>query len=239
VEAILKINTPRSKKEVQSFLGKVNFMRRFIPIKYITNMLRKGNEIKWTPEAWKSFEYIKVALTKVQVLANPNFAKDFILFSFASKHTIAGVLLQNDDQNFEKPIAYCSRTLRGAPLRYDIMEKQAYSLVKALKVFRNYILHSHVITYVPSNYVKDILTHPDPEGRRGKWTEIMLEYELEIKPTKLIKGQEIAKLMAQSNCDFWESILLLICQKIKKKKQSHRYPRSSSILLGMLMLFTY
>jgi hypothetical protein len=32
VEGILKINTPRSKKEVQSFLGKVNFLRRFIRI---------------------------------------------------------------------------------------------------------------------------------------------------------------------------------------------------------------
>jgi hypothetical protein len=31
VEGILKICIPRSKKEVQSFLGKVNFMRRFIP----------------------------------------------------------------------------------------------------------------------------------------------------------------------------------------------------------------
>jgi hypothetical protein len=93
VEAILKIGTPRSKKEVQSFLGRVNFLRRFIPnlaeiIKYITNMLRKGNEIKWTPEARKSFEDIKVALTKAPVLASPNFTKDFILvfFCFRTHH---------------------------------------------------------------------------------------------------------------------------------------------------------
>ena len=30
VEAIEKIDTPRSRKEVQSFIGKVNFLRRFI-----------------------------------------------------------------------------------------------------------------------------------------------------------------------------------------------------------------
>jgi hypothetical protein len=201
VEAILKINTPMSKKEIQSFLGKVNFLRRFIPnlaeiIKYITNMLRKSNELKWTPEAMNSFEDIKVVLTKALVLANPNFAKDFFLFSFTSKHTIVGVLLQKDDQNFEKPIAYYSRTLRDSPLRYDIMEKQAYALVKALKEFKTYILHSHVIAYMPSNYVKDILTQPDIEGRRGKWIAVMLEYDLEIKPTKLIKVQGLAKLMA-------------------------------------------
>jgi hypothetical protein len=98
VAAILKIDTPRSKMEVQSFLGRVNFLRRFIPnlaetIKFITRMLRKGSEIKWTPEARKSFEDIKVSLTKELVLANPDYAKDFISFSFASEHTIAWVLL--------------------------------------------------------------------------------------------------------------------------------------------------
>jgi hypothetical protein len=178
---------------VQSFLGKVNFLRRCIPnlaeiIKHITNMLRKGSEIKWTREARKSFEDIKVALTKAPVLASPNFAKDFILFSFASEHTIVGVLLQKDEQNFERPIAYYSKTLRDSPLKYDIMEKKAYALVKALKEFRVYILHSHTISYVPNSSVKDILTQPDPEGKRGKWIVVLLEYDLEIKPTKLIKG---------------------------------------------------
>jgi hypothetical protein len=128
VEGILKIGTPHSKKEVQSFLGKVNFLRRFIPnlaeiIKHITCMLRKGNEIKWNPKAKKYFEDIKVALTKSLVLASPDFMKDFILFSFASEHTIVGMLLQKDEKGFEKPIAYFSRTLHDAPLRYNIMEK--------------------------------------------------------------------------------------------------------------------
>jgi hypothetical protein len=92
VEGILKIGISRSKKEVQSFLGKVNFLRRFIPnlaeiIKHITNMLKKGNEIKWVPKARKSFKDIKLALTKDLVLDNPNFEKYFILFSFSSENT--------------------------------------------------------------------------------------------------------------------------------------------------------
>jgi hypothetical protein len=125
------------------------------------------------------------------MLASP----DFILFSFSLEHTIAGVLLQKYDQNFENPIAYFSRMLMYSPLRYDIMEKQVYTLVKSLKEFRTYILHSHVIAYVPSNSVKDILTQHDPKGRRGKWIVAMMEYDLEIKPINLIKGQGLAKLM--------------------------------------------
>jgi len=47
--------------------------------------------------------------------------------------------------------------------------------------------------------VKDILTQDNLYGRRGKWITIILEYDIEIKPTKLIKGQGLAKLMDESN----------------------------------------
>jgi hypothetical protein len=47
VEAIQTLSLPRSRKEVQSFLGKINFLRRFVSnfaemVKLITTMLRKG-----------------------------------------------------------------------------------------------------------------------------------------------------------------------------------------------------
>ena len=58
----------------------------------------------------------------------------------------------------------------------------------SLKDFRVYVLHSHIIAYVPSNVVKSILTLPDPEGKRAKWIAMLLEYDIEIKPTKLVKG---------------------------------------------------
>ena len=47
--------------------------------------------------------------------------------------------------------------------------------------------------------VKDILTHDNPDGRRGKWIVVILEYDIEIKPTKLVKGQGLAKFMVESN----------------------------------------
>jgi hypothetical protein len=81
------------------------------------------------------------------------------------------------------------------------MEKHAYALVKALKEFEFYILHCCVISCVPTSAVKDILTQPDVENRRVKWIAIILEYDLEIKTTKLVKCQGLEKLMAQSNFD--------------------------------------
>ena len=161
-------------------------------------MLKKDVGVKWTLPAKKSFELVKQALTQTPVLISPDFTKDFYIFSFASEHIIAAVLLQNNDLGQEKPISFFSRALRDTPLNYNIMEKQALALVKALKDFRVYILHSHIIAFVPHTIVKDILSQ-DPDGKRGKWIATILEYDLEIKPTKLVKGQGLEKLMAESN----------------------------------------
>jgi hypothetical protein len=48
--------------------------------------------------------------------------------------------------------------------------------------------------------VKDILTQPDIDERRSKWIAKILEFDLEIRPIKIIKGQGLAKLLAEANC---------------------------------------
>ena len=70
VKAILKISLPRSKKYVQSFIGKIKFLCWFKrnfgeTIKQITTMLKKYQEVKWTTEAKNSFEKIKMSLQKL------------------------------------------------------------------------------------------------------------------------------------------------------------------------------
>ena len=47
-----------------------------------------------------------------------------------------------------------------------MLEKHAYALVKSLKAFRVYILHAQVIASVPSSSVREILVHPDIDGKR-------------------------------------------------------------------------
>ena len=66
IEAILQISHPRNIKELQSFIGKINFLRRFIPnlaelLRNIKNMLKKEQGVKWTLEAKTSFELVKQA----------------------------------------------------------------------------------------------------------------------------------------------------------------------------------
>eukprot|EP00253_Pinus_taeda_P015067 PITA_15067 len=63
-------------------------------------------------------------------------------------------------------------------------------------------------------------THP--KGRRGKWIAPMLEYDLEIKPTKLIKGQGLAKLMAESNLHALEINLIVAFSEEEAKDSQPR-----------------
>eukprot|EP00253_Pinus_taeda_P022354 PITA_22354 len=222
IQAILQIPYPRNITELQAFLGMINFLRRFVPnlaelIRLLSNMLKKDAKVKWSLETKQAFESIKTALTQMLVLTSPQFNKDFIIFSFASEHTIAAVLLQKDDQGNEKPIAFFSGALRDAPLKYQIMEKQAYTLVKAIKDFRIYILYSHVISYVPNSVVKDILTQEGLEGKRAKWIASILEYDIEIKPTKLIKGQDIKKFAVSCHkCQIFEGKRKLLPLPLKR-----------------------
>ena len=103
--------------------------------------------------------------------------------------------------------------------------------MEALKEFRVYILHSHSIVFVPSPAIKDILTQAKPDGRRAKWIATLLEYDIEIRPTKLVKGQGLATLMAHLNCEalgvnFFEPCIDIIAQV--EEGQVHLYFLSSS-----------
>jgi hypothetical protein len=48
--------------------------------------------------------------------------------------------------------------------------------------------------------VKDVLVQLDIDGKRRKWIAKMIEFDIEIKPIKLIRGQGLAKLLAEDNC---------------------------------------
>eukprot|EP00253_Pinus_taeda_P015077 PITA_15077 len=117
-------------------------------------MLKKGAEIKWTNYPRSSFEAIKQAIMEAPTLISPDYTKEFCIFSFSSYDTLATVLLQKNDEGIEHLVAFFNKTLRDVELRYDLIEKQAYALIKYLKAFRIYIMHSKVVAYVPSASVE-------------------------------------------------------------------------------------
>jgi hypothetical protein len=95
VQSIKDVRPPANKKALQSFLGKINFIRRFMPnfaerIKPLSTLLKKDVAFRWGNEADRYFEDIKNAIFRALVLISPHFSRDFIIFSFTSQDTIAG-----------------------------------------------------------------------------------------------------------------------------------------------------
>jgi hypothetical protein len=84
IEAIKAIVFPHNKKSMQSFLGKINFVRRFISnfveiVKPLQEMITKDFNLKWTKERRETFEKIKEAIAEAPTLWSPNFDNEFIL----------------------------------------------------------------------------------------------------------------------------------------------------------------
>lgn len=158
------------------------------------------------------------------MLVSPDFLEDFMTYSFTLEETIVVVLLQKNSEGFEQPITFFSRALRYANLKYILMENQAYALVESLKYFRVYIFHSQIIAYLPSPTIRDILIQLDNEGKRGGWIANFLEYDLEINPTKLIKGQVLALLLEESNCKALEINYVTYINNQIDENNSQVYP---------------
>ena len=69
----------------------------------ITNMLKKGHEIKWIAEARRYFKEIEQAILEAPVLVSPYFTKYFLVFSYASEHTIVVVCYRKIMRTWSNP----------------------------------------------------------------------------------------------------------------------------------------
>ena len=73
IKAIAQLPLPHSKKSMQSFFGKINFVRKFTPdfaetIKPLQKMIRKDVEFKWDDELKRDFNNIKTTISQALVL---------------------------------------------------------------------------------------------------------------------------------------------------------------------------
>ena len=69
---------------MQSFMGTINFVRRFAPdfaqfVKPLQQMVKKSVQFKWTDIEKASFKDIKIQISDAPSLRSPDFERDFIL----------------------------------------------------------------------------------------------------------------------------------------------------------------
>ena len=122
LEAIKNWPVPKTVTEVRSFLGFMNYYRKFIP-KYAQvarpiNQLVSGENankkkalVDWTNECQVAFEHLKHLCSQTPILAYANYTRPFKLHTDASENGLGAVLYQKQDDGMENIIAYVSRTL--------------------------------------------------------------------------------------------------------------------------------
>ena len=81
---------------------------------------------------------------KKPILAFPDFAKSFHVYTDASIVGISACLMQVDKKEFLHPIAYIARSLSETQRNYSTTKRELLALVYALEQFRNLILNYKV-----------------------------------------------------------------------------------------------
>ena len=99
LEAIQKLQQPKTPKGCRSFAGVVNFLSMFCPelqklLKPIYDLTRKGRPFNWGKEQQVSFDEIKNRLIKPPELYMPNKTGRFHLYSDTSKFATGSALYQ-------------------------------------------------------------------------------------------------------------------------------------------------
>ena len=89
IKEISAIPLPHNKKAMQSFLGQINFVKRFVPyfsriVSPLQAMIKKNSNFKWGQDEHEAFNLIKQAIVNAPSLETPNFSDPFVLYTFAS-----------------------------------------------------------------------------------------------------------------------------------------------------------
>ena len=140
VQAILQIKAPKNRKELRHFIGVLNYYRdmwikRSHLLTPLTNLTSKNVKFQWTAKEQKAFDLIKRIIARETLLSYPDFSKLFDIHTDASHYQLGAVISQNG-----KPIAFYSRKLKSAQVRYTTTERELLSIVETLKEYRNILL---------------------------------------------------------------------------------------------------
>jgi len=183
VEAFLKIKEPTNVKQLQRFIGMINYYRDIwpqrshllAPLTALTSAKVKWN---WTKEHQLAFDEMKQVMTRETLLAYPNFSEPFDIHTDASLLQLGACISQN-----RKPIAFYSCKLNLAQTGYTTTERDLLSIVEVLKEFRNILLGQQICVHTDH---ENLMYKTFNSDRVMRWRLYIEEYSPDL---KYIKGE--------------------------------------------------
>ena len=143
VNSILHMKPPSNASEVRSFLGLVTYCSKFIPNFAAINeplrrLTRQKADFIWNGEQESAFSKIKTFISKAPVLSYFHPAFETKIVADASKQGLGAVLLQKyRAKSVFQPVAFASRSLSNAEIRYSQTEREALAVVFSCGRFKN------------------------------------------------------------------------------------------------------
>jgi transposase InsO family protein len=184
VQAIKEALPPKDVTGVRSFLGLVNYYRRYLPNMAaistpLTHLTRKDAPFEWTPECSIAFKEIKQLLINAPLLKYPNFDREFILYTDWQPGAVAAILGQEDEIG-EYVIAYASRTLTGAALNYSPTDGELFAVVWAVRMFRPYLYGTHFRLLTDHKALQWLRSTRNLSAKLARYAIELQEYDFDV-----------------------------------------------------------
>ena len=148
LEVISRAPTPKNVSELRSFLGMVNYYRKFIPnlagkLHPLYSLLKNGTKWNWSVDCAQVFDKIKTLLVQAPVLVHYIPKLPLRLAGDVSSYGIGAALSHVNSTGQEHPIAFISHTLSASEKNYSQIEKEALSLIVGIHKFHKYLYGRH------------------------------------------------------------------------------------------------
>lgn len=181
---IEKYPVPKTPDETRRFVAFCNYYRRFIPnfaniCNPLNKLLRKNETFIWSAECQNAFEMLKKSLLSPNVLQFPDFQKQFILTTDASKVACGAVLAQLHD-GVEKPIAFASKAFTKGESHKSTIEQELTAIHWAVSYFRPYLYGRKFVIKTDHRPLIYLFSMKNPSSKliRMRWD--LEEYDFSI-----------------------------------------------------------
>ena len=175
---------PKSVKDVERFLGFLNYHREHIrDYASSTQILYKftGSKAKfsWGESEQSAFDSLKEILTSAPILAYPNPSDTFVLDTDASEYAIGAVLSQLQDGK-ERVICYGSYVLSPEQRKYCVTRKELLAVVRFTRQYRHYLLGREFLLRTDHNSLTWLLRFKYLEGQLARWLEELSQFHMTV-----------------------------------------------------------
>ncbi|GJP35226.1 hypothetical protein CLOM_g19734 [Closterium sp. NIES-68] len=228
--AIQEWKPPTNLQQLQSFMGFVNYVRRFIPKMAglagpLTDLLQKGTSYEWGEKQQATFEALKTLLMSPPVLRITDLEWPFEVITDASDIPIRAVLMQ-DFGNSLQPIAYESRKMQFAERNYPAHDKEMLAIVHAFKIWRCYLIGADVTVRTDHKSPHYLRAQPNLNPRQIRWLDY-LESNFTYKITYKKGANDIADGLSRSSAQLAE-VLVAFSDPLLSGQFTHGYSTGPS-----------